>query len=54
MALKVLDLKKHTDLQELEEEIEFMRTCDDPRIVSLYGSYLWDEKLWYRTNRRRG
>eukprot|EP00808_Paulinella_micropora_P013909 g42648.t1 len=46
VALKVLDLSRNTDLEELEREITFMSSCNTPYVVGYEGSYLWENHLW--------
>eukprot|EP00457_Paulinella_chromatophora_P000915 gb/GEZN01000917.1/.p1 GENE.gb/GEZN01000917.1/~~gb/GEZN01000917.1/.p1 ORF type:complete len:1113 (-),score=172.32 gb/GEZN01000917.1/:168-3224(-) len=46
VALKVLDLSRATDLEELEREIKFMQDCHTPYVVGYHGSYLFHNHLW--------
>eukprot|EP00808_Paulinella_micropora_P008961 g17927.t1 len=46
VAIKALDLSKQSDLEELEEEISIMQSCDTPHVVKFHGSFLWNSKLW--------
>ncbi|KAH3767650.1 protein serine/threonine kinase [Pelomyxa schiedti] len=44
VAIKVLQLD--TDLGDIKKEIDFMKTCKHPNIISYFGSYFKDCDLW--------
>ncbi|KAH3758648.1 kinase domain protein [Pelomyxa schiedti] len=44
VAIKVLQLD--TDLADIKREIDFMKTCKHPNIISYFGSYFKDCDLW--------
>eukprot|EP00457_Paulinella_chromatophora_P008221 gb/GEZN01008251.1/.p1 GENE.gb/GEZN01008251.1/~~gb/GEZN01008251.1/.p1 ORF type:complete len:410 (-),score=51.26 gb/GEZN01008251.1/:221-1363(-) len=46
VALKVVDLRKNAELEELTAEIQFMQSCKTKYVVSFKASYLWKKKLW--------
>jgi serine/threonine protein kinase len=44
VALKVIPVE--TDFSELESEIEILKTCESPYIVSYKGTYRKDNDIW--------
>jgi len=45
-AVKILTIKSEEDLEIAEQEITLMRDCIHPNIVGLFGSNLYNDKLW--------
>jgi len=44
-ALKVVPVEN--DISEVEKEIKILKHCKSPYIVSYFGTYLKDDKLWF-------
>uniref|UniRef100_A0A182P1T0 Mitogen-activated protein kinase kinase kinase kinase n=1 Tax=Anopheles epiroticus TaxID=199890 RepID=A0A182P1T0_9DIPT len=45
-AIKVIKLEPGDDIQIIQQEILMMRDCRHSNIISYYGSYMRDDKLW--------
>jgi len=46
VAIKILDLNKHSDINDLRQEILVLSQCNHPNIMKYYGSFLKYTKLW--------
>jgi len=49
VAIKVIPLE--ADIEELVKEIEILKMCDSPQIVSYRGAFIQENDLWVRNGR---
>lgn len=46
-AVKIVSVEE--DVSSVQKEIDILKTCQSPNIVSYIGSYYWDTSLWVGT-----
>jgi serine/threonine-protein kinase 24/25/MST4 len=47
VAIKVIDLEQsEEDIEDIQKEIHVLLQCHSPTVVSVYGSFVQDTKLW--------
>jgi len=45
-AMKIVSIKSEEDLDKAQQEITLMKECNHPNIVALFGSCLFNDRLW--------
>lgn len=53
MAIKVLPIESGTDISEIEKEIEILKKCKSPNIVSYFGTCSVDKNLWVKNTNKK-